>query len=112
MSIEALKKTSNGKFFCQLSVVGDMTIYTASEDHKKLVEVTKDSDQFNVDLSKVEDIDTSGVQNLIALKNWADSNNKKLTFGKPSDSVVETLSLLNVMEKLDIPSANDSEAKS
>ena len=72
--------------------------------HSDFLEAANDSKELHVDLSQVEDIDTSGVQNLLALMRWAEKEEKQLSLNSPSQTVLEVLTLLNITERLGLDS--------
>ena len=105
MKIKKLKGSSKPKGICKLAIEGDMTIYTAEELHSGLMGIVGDYKDFDISLAGVEDIDTTGVQILLALKRRAESESTMLSLKEPSDSIQEIANLFNVADRLDFVSA-------
>jgi anti-sigma B factor antagonist len=79
-----------------LHAAGEMTIYDAAELKPALVEALGQSDEIEVDLSGVSELDTSGVQLLMLMKREAVVAGKKLTLSGHSPAVLEVFELLGL----------------
>jgi len=79
-----------------LQAVGEMTIYSAAELKPALLEVLGRSDEIEIDLSGVSELDTSGVQLLILMKREAAAAGKALTLSRHSPAVLEVFELLGL----------------
>ena len=86
-----------------------MTIYRAVELHQALLNQLAQRELLELDLSKVTEMDTAGVQLLLVAKQAARANNKELRVVGTSPAVVEVFQLLNLAWYFDdlrfIPSA-------
>ncbi|MCP4980998.1 MAG: STAS domain-containing protein [Gammaproteobacteria bacterium] len=101
MAIKKRKGSSvkNGK--CKLAVDADMSIYSASQNHQELSDCFDQYDQFEIDLSAVEEIDCSGIQLLLAFRESTLKASKQVTLTKPSDPVSEVMGLLDIKDRFD-----------
>ena len=100
MSFTKQKGSNKAKGICLLAANNDMSIYSAADNHKSLTEFYTEFSTFEVDLSPVEEIDTTGVQMLLALTHSAAKDNKQVFFHSPSDSVNDVLNILSVKDQL------------
>jgi len=79
----------------------DMTIYTAEENKKNIVQALSDDVQ-EIDLSEVTEIDTSGIQLLLMARKQADKQEKPLNFIAASDEVKNLVRQLHLSEFLQL----------
>jgi ABC-type transporter Mla MlaB component len=79
-----------------------MTIHSAAQDHKDLLAAISDSEALAIDLSQLEEIDTSGVQQLLGIKRWYEKDNKPCHMHSFSDAVTDMLQLFNVENRLEL----------
>ena len=79
-----------------LSVENEMTIYTAVQQRKQLVEFLSSGSELEISLTKVDEIDTAGLQLLILIKHEAAQANKSLRFVMHSAAVLDVLELTNL----------------
>lgn len=84
----------------QIALVGEMTIYEASQLKALLLEQLQASPQLEIDLSGVTDLDCSGVQIMLLLRQEAKTAGKPLQWMKHSPVVSQVLSLLNLSSLL------------
>lgn len=87
----------------QLKISEDLTIYNISTLLASLSDLLDKSQVLEIDLSMVSEIDTSGVQLLVHLKNKSLRNNKKLSFKNHSEQVVEAFEMYNISSFFDDP---------
>lgn len=80
----------------RLSVEGDMTIYKALALKTKLLQALKGASQLEVDLSRVGEVDTAGVQLLLLLKREAMKSRKALRLVGHSAATLDALDLFNL----------------
>jgi anti-sigma B factor antagonist len=92
MTVKA--KTHNGT--CKLTLEGELTIYQAAEVYTKLGKQLAACAALELDLHAVTELDTAGVQILLALKQAATAEDKPLSLSQHSDAVVEVFELLNI----------------
>jgi anti-anti-sigma factor len=79
-----------------LVIEDELTIFTAAELKTRLLAFLNSADELEIDLSKIEEMDTAGVQLLILLKREAAQAGKKLRFVMHSKVVLEILELTNL----------------
>lgn len=70
-------------------VEGELTIYTAATEKQRLQSFLYSDDVLELNLSGVTEIDSAGLQILIALKKEAQKLNKKLSYVMHSKPVLE-----------------------
>jgi len=86
-----------------LSIAGDLNIYAAATAKQDLLQALEAVDQLEVDLSGIEDFNSSGVQLLLLLKREAARQRKQLEFVGHSSVVREVIDLLNLGAQLGDP---------
>lgn len=74
----------------------NMTIYEAMEIHTMFLDALKNSKKVKVDLSEVSEIDSSGLQLLIALKDDAKQQGKKVKFIAPNEDILALFDLFGI----------------
>jgi len=88
------KNTTSGS---SLILEGELTIYTVSVTHAKLLESYDDAiDPVAIDASNISEIDTAGVQLLLFTKKMFADNNKRLYLEKSNPQVDNVLNTLDV----------------
>jgi len=75
---------------------GEMTIYRAAEFKPALLDALAQSDEIELDLSAVSEMDTSGVQLLMLMKREAVAAGKSLKLSGHSPAVLEVFELLDL----------------
>ena len=80
----------------RLALAGEMGIYAAAELKARLLSAVEDCAELEIDLSRVEEIDSAGLQLLILAKRHALAQNKTLTLTGHSRAVLELLELYDV----------------
>ena len=88
-----MEKNSKEK---EIEVSGDMTIYEAGEIRELFNNAIANNDSINVNLSNVSEIDSSGIQLMVALKKKAASEDKTVSFISHSSAVVGLLDLFDL----------------
>lgn len=78
-------------------ITGGMTIYEAEPLKNKLLEELAQAETLLIDLTAVSEIDTTGLQLLLALK-----RDEKVTLVKHSQCVVQLADLLQLHQQLGI----------
>jgi anti-sigma B factor antagonist len=78
-----------------LRLTGELTIYSAGEARKEL-EACLGAPSLSLDLSEIEEIDTSGVQILLWLKREASGKGHTVSLVRHSGAVIEAFDLLHV----------------
>jgi anti-sigma B factor antagonist len=84
---------------CVLLADGDMSIYAAEQNHAELKRFYPDFEDFELDLSAVEEIDSSGIQLLLAFKNSAKKDGKQMNLISVSEPVAEVMAVLNIKDQ-------------
>lgn len=79
-----------------LTIEDELTIFTAAELKPHLLAFFNSADDLEINLSKVEEMDTAGLQLLILIKREAAQSDKKLRFVMHSKVVLEILELANL----------------
>jgi len=80
----------------QLKIEGEMTIYRAAELKQTLLEALEQGAALDVDLSRVSEIDTTGVQLLLLAQHMAEDRKQALRWLHHSAAVREVFELLNL----------------
>jgi len=81
---------------CALLKPQSMTIYEAAELQGLFVTTLAEYRQLQVDLSAVAEIDSAGLQLMVALKNTALKEKKSVAFSAHSREVITFLELFNM----------------
>lgn len=79
-----------------LTIQDELTIFTAAEQKSALLAFLNTDDQLEIDLSKIDEMDTAGLQLLILIKREAAQLGKSLSFVMHSKVVLEILELANL----------------
>jgi len=82
----------------QLTVIqpSNLSIYEAHEMRELFLSTLAEHSNIEVALSQVDEIDSSGLQLLVALKNDAIKQGKSLTFSLHSQEIIELFELFNM----------------
>lgn len=89
-------KKSSGT--CKVSMDGDMTIFTASALKADLLNNLDACSEFEIDLSKVSEIDTAGFQLLVMIKREAAVLNKTFRIVSHSAATAAVVDLYNMAD--------------
>ncbi len=92
-----------------LAIEGELTIYRASELRDALqaaLSATADTVDFTIDLAAVTEMDSAGVQLLMAARKTALSTGRRLRLIDPSPAVAEVLDTLQLGSHFAAPSAS------
>ena len=81
---------------CRVHIGGEMTIYDAAELKEKLMGVMEDSRPLELNLSKVTELDSAGVQLLMLVKKEREKQNCSLSLSNHSDEVLNVFELLGL----------------
>ena len=92
----AKRTAKNAKQAHCLTPAGEMTIYNAEETKKILIESLQHYAEVSVDLSRVSEIDTAGLQLLVLAGREAAGLGKTLRLLDASDPVMEIFNLYNL----------------
>jgi len=91
-----IKVTKKGKKKA-LSLTGELTIYNALEFKQQLTTHMQDITELELDLSDVSELDTSGFQILLMVKNYLQDKKIDMKMINHSKSVIEVLDLYNML---------------
>ena len=86
---------------CLLDVSADMTIYSAANNLSEIKGYYSQFNQIELNLSAVEEIDSSGVQILLALVQNAKKDGKQVVLSEISAPVTEIMDMLNIRSHFD-----------
>lgn len=81
-----------------LSICGELTIFSVTDIRNRLQEALAEVDTLSVDLSKVTEIDTAGLQLMLLAKR---KPGKTVDFCKHPDVVLRLIDLANLAQTLD-----------
>ncbi|QDF95528.1 anti-sigma B factor antagonist [Azoarcus sp. DD4] len=87
----------------RLAIVEDMTIYHAAAQKQQLVDALAATDDLEIDLSAVAEIDTAGFQLLILVKREASRLGKKARIVAHSQAVREVVDFFNMAAEFGDP---------
>jgi anti-sigma B factor antagonist len=94
MSIEI----SNKQGVWHTRIEGELTIYTTGEYREALLEKCDTKLGMELDLVDVTEIDTSGLQLILALKRQLEERGEALSFNTVSKAVLDIFEMLNLTE--------------
>ncbi|MFT6733955.1 MAG: anti-sigma B factor antagonist [Polaribacter sp.] len=86
---------------CLLDAGADMTIYSAADNLTEIKGYYSQFNHFELNLSAVEEIDSSGIQLLLSLVKNAEKDGKHVVLSEISDPVIEIMDLLNIRSHFD-----------
>lgn len=78
----------------------EMTIYTAEENKKMLGKYLKTKSDFVIDLAKVSEIDSAGLQLLLLAKMECEKRKKSLRIENACEAVVDVFEICNLVDLL------------
>ncbi|MFT5115552.1 MAG: anti-sigma B factor antagonist [Parasphingorhabdus sp.] len=93
-TIREVPNQENGS--CLLDASPDMTIYSAANNLAEIKDYYSQFNHFELNLSAVEEIDSSGIQLLFALKQSATKDGKQVVLNEVSAPVAEVMEVLNI----------------
>lgn len=80
----------------RIAIEGELSIFTAVSIRERLLEALDEGTEIEVNLSKVSEMDSAGVQLMIAAKREAAERNKPLCFTGHSSAVIDILDLCDL----------------
>jgi anti-sigma B factor antagonist len=86
---------------CLLDAGADMTIYSAADNLSEIKGYYSQFNHLELDLSAVEEIDSSGVQILLSLVKNASQDGKQVVLSEMSAAVKEIMDMLNIRSHFD-----------
>ena len=81
-----------------LAISGEFTIFTAAELKSRLLHAVIDaeSEEVDIDLSEVSEIDSAGLQLMVMTKREAQARGKNVRFVRHSDPVLDLVDLCDL----------------
>jgi anti-anti-sigma factor len=79
-----------------IRIDGELNIYSAAEAREQLLQALEAHPALALDITAVEEIDTSGTQLLLMLIGEAKRIGKPLTVSTPSPAIIDMANLLNL----------------
>lgn len=90
----------------RLALEGELTIYAAAELQTRLVAALADAPEgLDIDLAGVTELDSAGVQLLMASRRAALATGRSVTLCAPSEAVCEVLELFDLASFFDMAAA-------
>lgn len=83
----------------RIVIDGEFTIFTASEIRNRMLDALSEGDQVEVDLSGVNEIDTAGVQIILAAQLNASNRRKQLSFVGRSQAVIDVMAIYGLADR-------------
>lgn len=80
----------------RMAIEGELTIFQAQALREQFLAALGQGDDIEVDLSQVSEMDSAGVQLMVAAKREATARDKTLRFTGHSPIVLDTLDLLDL----------------
>ncbi len=80
----------------KLAIEGDFTIFVAEAIKARLLEALNEGGEIEVDLSGVSEMDSAGLQLMVAAKREAAAQEKALRFAGHSQAVLNTMDLCDI----------------
>jgi anti-sigma B factor antagonist len=91
------------KVVTRIDLLGDLNIFNAAEQRQRLLDAFDSGSEVEVDLSQVSEMDSAGMQLMIAAKREAALRNKPLRLSGHSPAVFEILELCDLAGHLGDP---------
>jgi anti-anti-sigma factor len=89
---------------------GELNIYTAGAQRQCLLDAMGKDGDMEVDLSRVSEIDSAGLQLMLAAKREAAAHDRQLLFTGFSQAVLEIIELCDLADPLGQPAPSRSAA--
>jgi len=90
--------SKNRKGIHRLRLQGELTIYNAASMKSVLLDVLPKHKEVEIDLAKVIEIDSAGLQLLVLAKREAGNHSKELRLVNHSEAILEIINLYNAAE--------------
>jgi len=99
MALKRARGSNKSTGLCKLAIDEDMTIYAIETLKHELSEELDNYETFVLNLSAVEEFDSSGIQLLLALQTELEKKNKSLTLSAVSDVVSTLIALYGINDR-------------
>ena len=96
-------KTRNKAGLKRIKIENEMTIYNAADIKSSLFDALNKCKELELDLSKVSEMDSAGIQLLLLAKREAVNLNKQLRLTNHSDAALELLNLYQLADHFGDP---------
>jgi len=106
MALKKEQASNQTKGLCKLVIDEELTIYVIETLKQGLSEEVDLYDKFEINLASVEEIDSSGIQLLLALRQELMSKKKELRLTALSTVVVKLIDLYGVSDRFNIGEAS------
>ena len=80
----------------RIGIEGELNIFSATALRQRLLDTISSSKEIEVDLSQVSEIDSAGVQLMVAAKREATARSKPLSFTGYSPAVLDLIELYDL----------------
>lgn len=80
----------------ELAIVGDLTIFAAAEVYGRLTRVLSERKDLRIHLGQVSELDSSGVQILLAAKRAAERQGVSFSLVAHSEAVLDVMDLMQI----------------
>lgn len=91
------------KAVTRIDILGDLNIFNAAEQKQRLLAALEAGNEVEVNLSEVSEIDSAGIQVMVAAKREAANRNTLLRFTDHSPAVFDILELCDLAGHLGDP---------
>lgn len=95
---------------CIIEIDGDFTIFQAANFHEQILKYKLhekcQNKSISIEMSAIEEIDSSGVQLLLALHHQLHSISSSFTLQNLSEPAIEAITILNLNELFNLPHTN------
>jgi anti-anti-sigma factor len=88
---------------CKARIEGEMTIYNAAELGRQLIPVLDDPRPLEINLARVSELDSAGVQLLMLAKKERERAGHKLNLVEHSEAVVDVFELMGLLDYFNDP---------
>lgn len=95
--------SENDPSVTRVDINGELSIFTAAQLRQQLLDALDTGKDVEVDLSEVNEMDSAGMQIMVAAKREANNRNKQLRFVGHSPAVFDVLELCNLSGHLGDP---------
>lgn len=109
MNITKLKGSNKRSGLCLLEVEGDLNIYNAAEFKLKMLDFVDGFNDFEMDFSAVNEIDTAGIQLLLQFNRKAVEAERSLQLTGCNEQVCDFLQLYQLQDWV-VPATNHNSA--
>jgi anti-sigma B factor antagonist len=82
---------------CTIKLSGKLNVYSSKEFYESISSLLQSYDQFQLNFSNLEELDSSGVQCLMYIKKLFTSKNKKIIYLEHSNHVLKTMETLGLV---------------